>query len=884
MNIFGIITGRTMKQNRSRSVVTIIGVILSTAMISAVTTFGISLHRFFVDTSIRQEGNWHVILENVPGGMVNDLKKDERVEETGLITPAGYAKAVRVTDTGYRPYFFIESFSDQCMSMLNPKLVQGRLPENDSEVMVPQELLYNQESGQEFHVGDTMTLELGDRMQGDTVLELNIPYLSMENPDMTEEEIAGFGGEEVLKVREKKTYTIVGVYEYFPWSYMGAGPAHELIAGEGEQEVSSYWMIIRLKSPWDVKRFCKELLADAPAGMVLSQNRTLLRWYGVDENQNYVVILAGLLGIIIVLIMTASISLIYNAFSISMRERTGQFGLLSSVGATKKQLKRALRYEAWSVCAVGIPMGLVSGVAGIGITLHFIGPLLANYMYGVDGGIPVRISWISVVLAIVIAIATVQISVWLPARRLKKISPLEAVRSSEDIKINQKKIRRDGLAGKLFGLEGMLASKNYRRDKRKYRATIVSLTLSIVVFVTAGSYVLYIGKGARQSLLSTQVDISVDAGNDENTDYMQIEKELRKTEGVKEVYGYRKGYFSVQVPADRVDEEAKNFFTDIGNGMMISDCVLTILPDDQFSEYAMQVDADPEAYRNQSALRAIYKDSYRFVDMDTQRYRTISMLYMEEGDQLTLGVLEPAFSDTENAELREIENPFTVVLGKEADVFPKASIQNYFSCTISMVVPESTYENIKNRSIEERLYQCYSLMTGDHRKAYQVLEKERKNAESPLYPCNIYDVKEQYQQKRDIIVAIQVLTTGFVVLMSLIGVANVFNTVSTNLYLRRREFAMLRSIGMTQKGFRKMMACECLMYGLRSILYGVILSAGTSWLVYRSMQIGVEIPYELPWVYWVISVFAVFTVVGITMIYTMKKMGKDNVIEVLKTS
>lgn len=884
MNIFGMITRRTMKQSRSRSIVTIIGVILSTAMISAVTTFGMSMHRFLVDTSIQQEGNWHIMLENLPSDTVEKIQKDERVEEAGIITPAGFAKAVGMMDDSYRPYFFVENFSDKCVGMLNPKLAQGRLPENDSEIMIPQELLYSQENGREFHMGDTVTLELGDRMQGETALNLDTPYLSMENPDMTEEEIDSFGGEETLKIREKKTYTIVGVYEYFPWSYLSAGPAYELIAGEGEQEASGYWMIIRLKSVWDVKEFCKELWNDAPGGMVMTRNRTLLRWYGVDENQNYAAVLAGLLGIVIVLIMVASVSLIYNAFSISMRERTGQFGLLSSVGATKKQLKKALRYEAWSVCVVGIPLGLVSGVAGIGITLHFIGPLLANYMYGAGGGIPLQISWIAILLAVIIALVTVQISVWLPARRLKKISPLEAIRSSEDIKIKPGKVRKNGLAGKLFGLEGTLASKNYRRDKRKYRATVVSLTLSIVVFVTAGSYVLYMGKGSEGALLSTQVDISVDAGMDENTDYAQIENELKQTEGVKEVCRYRRKYFSVQVPAEKVNEEAKMFFTDIGDGMMLRDCIMTVLPDDQFEEYALQVGADPNEYIDQNTLKVIYKDSYRFVDADTQRYRTVSMLEMNEGAELTLGELEAVSGNMDDEKFGKMEKPFTAVLGKRADVFPRSSIQSYFSYDISMVIPESMYENVKDRMAEGELYQYYSLMTEDHRTVYQVLERERKNTESPLYPCNIYDVKEQYEQKRDITVAVQVLTTGFVVLMSLIGVANVFNTVSTNLYLRRREFAMLRSIGMTQKGFRKMMGCECLMYGLRSIVYGIVLSAGTSWLVYRSMQIGVEISYELPWVYWLISVIAVFAVVGVTMIYTMKKMGKDNVIEVLKAS
>lgn len=888
MNIFGTITRRTMKQNRSRSIVTIIGVILSAAMIAAVTTFGVSVQRFLVDASIEQDGNWHMMMEYISPQLKEKIENDQRVEEAGIITCAGYAEGIGLRNKEYIPYFFVQNFSGKCMDMLSLDLIQGRLPENDSEIIIPEYLHANQESGQELQVGDTVTLELGDRKQGESSLGMNVPYLSRENPDMTEEELQDYGGEETLVIRQQKTYTVVGVYDRLPWSYLSAGPAYEFIAGEDSRDISHqddscYWMIVRLKSVWDEKQFCEEIHADAPEGMVMNENRTLLRWYGVDNNQNYMKVFVRLLGIVIVLIMIASVSLIYNAFSISMRERTGQFGLLSSMGATKKQLKRALRYEAWTVCAVGIPLGIVSGVAGIGITLHFIGPLLADWIFGMDRGVDLQVSWIALVTAAILAIVTVQISVWLPARRLKNISPLEAIRSSEDIRIPSGKVKKKGLAGKFFGLEGMLASKNYRRDKRKYRATVVSLTLSIVVFVTAGAYVLYIDKGTKEAILSTQVDISVEAGSDEYSDYEKIEAVLEQTEGVDQISKYKRGFFYFRFPEDKVNEEVRSYFEsgDEEDGTIVMNCFLTILPDEQFREYALSVGEDPEKYIGQDVLRAIYKNSYRTIDAETQRYCTVPILHMGEGEQLTLGNFEAAQEDGE-VFCEEMEKTFSIVLEKETDVYPESSVQSYFSCNVSLFVPESMLEKIKDHVNTDRIYQYYSLKAKEHQKIYQELERERKNTESPLYSCNVYDMRESYEKNRSIGIVLQVLTDGFVILMSLIGVANVFNTVSTNLYLRRREFAMLRSIGMTQRGFRKMMGCECLIYGLRSIVYGIILSAGTSWLVYHSLRAGVDITYEVPWMYWGISVITVLLVVGITMVYTMRRMEKDNVIEVLK--
>lgn len=916
MNIFGTITRRTMIQNRSRSIVTVIGVILSAAMIAAVTTFGLSIHSFLVDSSIKANGNWHILYENISREMKEDIERDERVYAEGVMTPVGYALAEGLNDTEQRPYFYVENYSRSCWQMINENLVDGRIPENDREILIPRDLRANQKEEEQYQIGDQITLGIGDRVlristeetgeEEEIFLGQEDPYLSQENPNLTEEESEEWGGEETFRQRETKTYTIVGFYDYFPWSHLWESPGYELIAGDPEKKSDSSGiqaegeevqetvsenlckdnvrMVIQMKSVWDVKEFRKDmesLASQREDGFAVCTNRSVLRWYGVDDNQNLLLVMGGLLGIVIGLIMAASISLIYNAFSISMRERTGQFGLLASVGASKKQLRKALNYEAWFVCLTGIPLGLLSGVAGIGVTLYFIGPLLADWMFGQEGGIPLKVSWISLLTAVLIAVLTVKISVWIPARRLKKLSPLEAIRANEDIRYVPERVRKTGLAGKLFGLEGMLASKNYQRDKRKYRSTVVSLTLSIVVFVTAGCYVLYMNEGTNDALLASQMDISVDAGNDKDTKQEEILKQLEQTEGVTGIYPYRLGVFSMAAAREEVNEEASAYmFAEGDTGEILWICNITVLPDSQFAEYARQVGADPQDYIGKTELKAIYKNSFRMIDQETQKYKTVQILKKKEGDGLTLGDISAIEGSEGDENFGKMTNTLEVTLGKEADVFPLSGSQSYYSHSVSLFIPESMFGKLAEKEEFFRYY--YSLVTEDHKEVYRKLEEERGNSESPLYSCGIYDLKEQTEKNENIMVAVRVLTTGFIVLMSLIGVANVFNTVSTNVMLRRREFAMLRSVGMTRKGFRKMMGCECLIYGLRSICYGVLLSAGTSWLVYRSMRFGMEFSYRVPWMYWGISIVSVLLVVWATMAYTMRKVEKDDVIEVLK--
>lgn len=885
-NIFSDITWRTMKQNRSRTIVTIIGVILSTAMISAVTSFGGSVRSFLIHETIHQTGNWHLEV-SVPTEESEEIKKDERVEAVGTTASLGFAKAEGLDDKE-RPYYQILSYSKECMDMINMGISEGRAPENDSEILVSSVVQAMQEEGRQIAVGDTLTLSVGKRMQGNQKLSDNNIYMSLDNPEVTEEMLAAAGGEETLEEQKTRSFQVVGIYNNSAIESYISGASYQLICGPTKQETDSSGMVLRMKSVHDVNDFEIELLEKFSVEEY-SRNSTLLRWYGVDRNDNFLEVIAGLLGIVICLIVAASVSLIYNAFSISMRERTGQFGLLSSVGATKRQLKKTLRFEAWTVCAIGIPLGLLSGVTGIGITLHFLGPLIAKWTYGIEGDVPLKISVMSLVLAAVIAFVTVQISAWIPARRLKKLSPLEAIRASQDIRKDFGKVKKNGITGKIFGLEGMLASKNYRRDKRKYRTTVVSLTLSIVLFVTAGSFVMYLGEAGEDIFSESEVDISVE-GMIENTDKnsgnnsdgtayaVPLREELEQMEGIDEIYTYRKGYYVMRVAPEQIPEGLEYLYSEADDGTLFKSCYLYILPDEEFAEYARDNGMNPEDYLNQKELKAIYKDSHRQYDGRTGTYSTVSMLQKEEGETFEVADCKALTKESFGV----MENIFSVTARECVKFYPKSSIESYYSFMISFFVPESTFENAADGAYKQQVTTYFSIMSKEYKQVYQELLKKSKDTDSALYGLRIINMNEGKEKRENIQTVIQVLTTGFVVLMSLIAVANIFNTVSTNLYLRKREFAMLRSVGMTEKGFRKMMGCECLIYGLRSILYGVILSAGSSYLVYRVVQNGVGFSWQLPWMYWLISIAAVLLVVGITMIYTMRKMRRDNVIDVLK--
>lgn len=142
---------------------------------------------------------------------------------------------------------------------------------------------------------------------------------------------------------------------------------------------------------------------------------------------------------------------------------------------------------------------------------------------------------------------------------------------------------------------------------------------------------------------------------------------------------------------------------------------------------------------------------------------------------------------------------------------------------------------------------------------------------------NIYKTQEE---NRNILFIINLFTGVFIAMISLIAVANVFNTISTNIRLRRKELAMLRSIGMSDHDFNKMMRFECMLYGLRTLLFGLPVAGILSWLIYQGLD--ADFNFIFPWESLGISMLGVFFAIFITMLYAVSKIKKESIIDALR--
>ena len=639
--------------------------------------------------------------------------------------------------------------------------------------------------------------------------------------------------------------------------------------------------------------------------------RSLL-YSGAAPFDSFLTAFYSLAAIIIALIVFGSVSLIYNAFSISVSERTRQFGLLSSVGATRKQLRRMVLFEALAVSIVGIPLGILVGIGGIGITLLLIGD---KFFSIVRVDIPMRlcVSWQAVVIAAVIALVTVLISAWIPSKRATGVSAVEAIRQSMDIKVSGRPVRTSKLAYKLFGLPGVLAGKHYKRNRKKYRTTVVSLFMSIVLFVSAAAFTDYMMESAEGGLASDQFDLIYAAESDASSAMTPdallelLFSEQNVTGGTYTKKQFLQGDISREYVTAMFADRFSNF------GMEREDAApkelsisgyLYFVADAEFNRLLEKYNLKEADYYDRDKPLGIALDRNIELDRRLEKYVTLDTL---KGDECVIeGLYYVEIDGYYRKDSRIDENGNKVVLyqnrDNESDIielpygesFAKYTLRSektieeapFFvsrstPVAINMIYPYSMLESVVPEAALNQFRNTeYFLTSSNHTASFENLATVL--TENGLSSRQLFDYAANAETNRNVVTIIRVFAYGFIVLISLIAAANVFNTISTNISLRRREFAMLKSVGMTQKGFRRMMNYECLLYGSKALLLGLPVSCGITYLIYRAVTTAYETSFHLPWAAIGIAVLSVFLVVFATMMYSMSKVKKDNPIDALK--
>lgn len=898
MNIFNRVTLSTLKLNRARTLVTIIGVILSAAMICAVTTAGNSFRDYLLRDAISYMGDWHASAEMINEQQLNTLLDSDEIESVVYAKSLGYAVAENSLHST-KPYYYIIEADESFAQAVAIHLIDGRYPSNSSEIILPEHLSYG--GGIDYKIGDTLTLDIGDRESDGFILNQGNPYIDYDY------ELSEIVSDEHIVVRFTKTYTVVGFYSE-PGFEGYFAPGFTVITAPSEEynENAIYDAYLKFKDPMATYDYI-----ESTDDFFMSSNSDVLMFMGISKHESFLLVYYGLLAIIIGLIVLGSVALIYNAFSISVSERTKQFGLLSSVGATKRQIQSSVRFEALVISLIGIPIGIILGVGGIGIGLHFLSKKLSE-LSDVITEVELRlcVSPFSILTAVVVSVVTVFISAWIPSKRATKVTAIEAIKQTKEIR--KKRIWTPKLTYKLFGLAGMLASKYYKRNRKKYRATVVSLFMSIVLFVSA-SYFCQLLTATIDDIMGTYncdiiyYDIALDNNREAALDlYSKINDLSEVDESALKLYIVTDSHpQSSELTDIWIDYSKMNLSYNLETDTVETMVHVLFINDEEYIKLLKENGLSKDTFINPDKPLAVVYDEFIGYSYEDDTYFTGNVFnsdnpsvtitfqrYIEGVNYNDYYYVEEFLDNGETYyTLPGTYGPGSFITISEEALFRTVTLHSgavidkapYFVDNLGVgavfIYPQSLMDIVL---VEEPgfLSAEYAINADNPNAAndalLELIDTENYSTEG------LFNNAGTEQSARSVANITETLAYSFIVLISLIAIANVFNTISTNIALRRREFAMLRSVGMTSKDFNKMMCYECILYGVKSLALGLPAAIGMSYLIYRTFALGIVFEFSVPVLAMIIASFSVFAVVFATMMYAVHKIKKDNTIDTLK--
>ena len=822
MKILNILTIKHLKENKKRTILTIIGIMLATFLMTELGLLFSSLRDNGIQSAIKYNGDYNAKI-NIKKEDLDFISKNENVLEYKYKSSLGYSLYDELQNKKY-----LQVLTASKIYLDDLKLIEGRLPNNENEVIISNNI--KTEGNINLNVGDTIKLNVGQRecdgkLLGESAYVVEYKYLSDGNYEVTKEE-------QLINV-EYKEYKIVGIVEKDIYEdYFNPGYSVFTIS----EPIDLLSVYVRYKNVFKTYENSELIIKKLNYESNLKYNDSLLYYYGIGEDNNFIKGSIAILLIILILITVASVIVIYNAFAISVTERIKQFGLFSSIGATKKQLRYTIFFEVFVVGIIGIVLGLILSFIGINIILSVINKLLVNSL-----SIPLELSIypLYMLISLIFIILTIALAAYYPSKKANKVSPIEAIRLNNEIKI--KKIKTPKLIQKL-GIEAEIAYKNMKRNKKKYNITILSLFLSIVLYVSFSSFLNYTIESSKDAMDIPSYDYFVRLSGKDKNKIDKIINQVLNVEGVKQNSLIELKTLESDFNLDYYTDEVINEFM-ISSGKQ--NAYLYLLDDKTYEQIKKQFNIKDRP------ILLNYLDEEGWINKDIKGfnlYKDISSLNI--------------YDDNNNFVLDDIYLANIKVENIESWIY-----------TYTLIVDEETFNKINTDEYIVKL-----TLNGDNfTKVDELLHQDILDVS-----ISTDNIKQTMQEQYNTLLAYKIILYGFVILITLIGVTSVINTINMSVTLRKQEFAMLRSIGLTPSGFNKMIIFECLLFGLKSLIYGISVSLIITYLFHLSFNKMAKTSLIIPYTSIIIAILGIFIIVLMTMWYATKKIKKENILDIIR--
>ena len=854
MNIANKLTYRHLKENKGRTVVTTLGICVSVAMITAVFVAMASFLNLFGEIGKISSGNWDACYYYLNQSQIEQVEKDSRISKVGLKygsenksfqikNPTSYKRGTADMIIGDKSYF----------EMVLTGNFDGKVPANENEVAVEKNFL-DKNGMKDAKVGDKIVLTQGQRQLGDG------SYVTGSYFDK---------GEKFVPSGDEKEYTITAILHTNPatkYSSVWRGISEDEIKNG---DICAYFTLTKHDSSAysTIEAIQKDYKIDD-----YQANEDVLASYLSGRQGGFLVTMLPIVLVVLILIVIASVMLIYNAFGMSLSERVRYLGMLASVGATKSQKRKSIYFEGAILGAIGIPVGILAGILGIGITLKLVGHKIIStgMIVGVnDSNMQMKTvvpAW-AIIGIILVSIFTIFISAFIPARKASKITPIDAIRQRQEIKVKPKKLKAPKYIKKIFGYEGELAYKNLKRNGKKSRLITVSIALSIVLFISCNYFCsMFIQASGYEKTIPYQIYAVISLEHKK-----ELEDALDKMQNVDKYYvDMVNSNYSLGKKGNLKDTDIKNlshynssYAKLFENGSVTM--AIHYIDDSEFNKLCQNNDIDYNSFYGKNVKCLLLNNLTHKQDTSKVFNNSIIGQHIAERDEF----------------VNEGDEPLDFEVGGLVK-YDKNSLPCSFvpANVVGVFVPYSQYVNVIKKGLEPndvKLAMC--IETDEHKEVAENLTTLLN--ENDFGGNYVLDNVDALETMNTVMFIIQVFVYGFITLISLITIANIINTISANIALRRKEFAMLKSVGTTPKGFSKMVSLESVFYALKAVIFGVPISVLIS-VVLNKMLGESSIPYHFDIKLYLSVIIIVFVLISITMIYSVRKLKDDNIIEALK--
>lgn len=944
MNLMKTLTLKNLKLNRKRTIVTIVGIILATALLSALVTLVSSFQYSMIEYQKQKDGDFHVKFSNVKMSELSEFKNNRNIERTFETMGMGFAKLDGCKNED-KPYAYVMATDEAGFERGCFNLIEGRMAKNEDEIVIPRHLKTNGRI--DIKVGDEITLDIGKRYDSNTesVISENIAY-EHEAETLTDTVTKRY---KVVGIMERPGY---GMEDYSAAGYTFVTYSDELAAIDNgtKSEASEADTTLTVYSRYTQKALRNK---DAVTADIIGVDEKLFekandssvemsaeesdRFLKEMENAKYDIYINGFLisyecvfpidgtfkalftvaAVVALIIILTSVYCIKNSFNISITEKIRQYGMLASVGATRRQIKSSVKTEAAMLGVVGIPVGTMSGILASLILVKVVNALSAGWL---NFALSFHTSLPALILAVILSIATIYFSATGSARRAAKVTPLEAIRNTKEIKIKSSKLKTPAIIGRIWGIGGVISYKNIKRNNKKYRTTVTSIVICSVTFIVISYFMSMAFSVVGMSYASVDYNIGINMSCKKELDIEKLSELLSGIEGAKDYLVGAGYYFDVDKPeyTKEYGEYCGQLYDDSED--VSQEFLITVLNDKSYDKYASDAgikNADTGAILVNKGTFDVYNEkSSKYVKEEMELYK------YKAGDTIRCGynVYDDASSD-DNAAEGDTESSTDDNNAVEGDTesgtednsgyVDEETINNGVRKTVDVTIAGVTdkvpigYKGYGNTTLLFMNQKGFESLWADGKSnelkpghasysAYVVAENadeyqdtfEKETEENPEYSQISFYVSNMDKQMRDeksLFTLLGVFAYGLIVVIALIGITNIINTLSTGMELRSREFATLRSIGMTDKQFAGMVRLESVFISVKALVIGVPLGILISYLLCVMMnRMDDAIIYEPPYKAIILCIVVVIMLIYAIMKLSMTKLRHNNIIETIK--